>query len=47
MTDDVTQSVEVDAPRERVWQLLTDPGELPRWWPDAAEPDRAPAAVSC
>jgi uncharacterized protein YndB with AHSA1/START domain len=37
MTDDVTQSVEVDAPRERVWQLLTDPEQLPRWWPDAAQ----------
>jgi uncharacterized protein YndB with AHSA1/START domain len=34
---DVTQSVEVDAPRERVWELLTDPSELPRWWPDAAQ----------
>lgn len=29
--------MEVDAPRERVWELLTDPAELPRWWPDAAE----------
>jgi uncharacterized protein YndB with AHSA1/START domain len=37
MTGDVTQSVDVDAPRERVWQLLTDPAELSRWWPDAAE----------
>jgi|Tabmets5t2r1_1033131.scaffolds.fasta_scaffold00406_9 uncharacterized protein YndB with AHSA1/START domain len=37
MTDDVTQAVDVDAPRDRVWQLLTDPSELPRWWPDAAE----------
>lgn len=37
MTEDVTQAVDVDAPRERVWQLLTDPTELPRWWPDAAE----------
>ena len=36
MTTDVTQSVEVDAPRERIWTLLTDPAELPRWWPDAA-----------
>lgn len=35
--DDVTQSVDVDAPRERVWQLLTDPAELQRWWPDAAQ----------
>jgi uncharacterized protein YndB with AHSA1/START domain len=37
MTHDVTQAVEVDAPRDRIWQLLTDPEELPRWWPDAAE----------
>jgi uncharacterized protein YndB with AHSA1/START domain len=37
MTKDVTQAVEVDAPPDRVWQLLTDPAELPRWWPDAAE----------
>jgi uncharacterized protein YndB with AHSA1/START domain len=36
-TTDVTQSVEVAAPPERVWQLLTDPAELPRWWPDAAQ----------
>lgn len=37
MTDDVMQAVDVEAPRDRVWQLLTDPAELPRWWPDAAE----------
>jgi uncharacterized protein YndB with AHSA1/START domain len=37
MTPDVTQAVEVDASPDRVWQLLTDPAELPRWWPDAAE----------
>jgi uncharacterized protein YndB with AHSA1/START domain len=37
MTEDVTQAVNVDAPRERVWELLTDPEELPRWWPDAAQ----------
>jgi uncharacterized protein YndB with AHSA1/START domain len=37
MTEDVTQAVDVDAPRERVWDLLTDPAELPRWWPDAAQ----------
>jgi uncharacterized protein YndB with AHSA1/START domain len=37
MTEDVTQAVEVDAPPDRIWQLLTDPAELPRWWPDAAE----------
>ena len=37
MTENVTQSVDIDAPRERVWDLLTDPAELIRWWPDAAE----------
>jgi uncharacterized protein YndB with AHSA1/START domain len=36
-TTDVTQAVDVDAPGERVWELLTDPAELPLWWPDAAE----------
>lgn len=37
MTGDVAQAIEVEAPPERVWRLLTDPAELPRWWPDAAE----------
>jgi uncharacterized protein YndB with AHSA1/START domain len=37
VSGDVTQSIEVGATRERVWDLLTDPAELPRWWPDAAE----------
>ena len=36
-TTDVAQSVDVEAPRERVWRLLTDPQALPRWWPDAAQ----------
>ena len=31
------QTVEVGAPPERIWELLTDPAELPRWWPDAAQ----------
>ena len=42
MTDDVTQSVEVDAPRERVWQLLTEPEALTKWWPDAAQLEPRP-----
>jgi len=37
MTEDVSQAVEVEAPPDRIWQLLTDPAELPRWWPDAAQ----------
>jgi uncharacterized protein YndB with AHSA1/START domain len=28
----VTRSVLVDAPRERVWQALTDPRQLEQWW---------------
>lgn len=24
-------SIEIEAPRERVWAALTDPGEIPRW----------------
>lgn len=23
----------IDAPRERVWELVADPHSLPRWWP--------------
>jgi uncharacterized protein YndB with AHSA1/START domain len=33
---DVVRSVEVQAPPERVFQLLVDPAELVRWWPDVA-----------
>jgi uncharacterized protein YndB with AHSA1/START domain len=25
----------IDAPRERVWDLVSDPDHLPRWWPRA------------
>jgi uncharacterized protein YndB with AHSA1/START domain len=25
----------IDAPRERVWALISDPHHLPRWWPRA------------
>lgn len=28
----IEKSVEVNAPIDRVWKLLTDPAELPRWW---------------
>jgi uncharacterized protein YndB with AHSA1/START domain len=29
----VSRSTVVDAPRERVWELVSDPHSLPRWWP--------------
>jgi uncharacterized protein YndB with AHSA1/START domain len=25
----------IDAPRDRVWELVSDPHHLPRWWPKA------------
>jgi uncharacterized protein YndB with AHSA1/START domain len=31
MTLDVRQAVEVEAPPDRIWELLADPAELPRW----------------
>lgn len=39
----------IDAPLERVWDLVSDPHSLPRWWPramrveDVREEDGAPA----
>jgi uncharacterized protein YndB with AHSA1/START domain len=32
----VVATVEVDAPRERVFELFTTPEHLVKWWPDAA-----------
>ena len=31
----VSRAVDVEAPRERVWELVSDPYMLPRWWPRA------------
>jgi uncharacterized protein YndB with AHSA1/START domain len=31
----VSRSRVIDAPRERVWDLISDPHHLPRWWPRA------------
>lgn len=40
----IEKSVEIKAPIDRVWNLLTDPSEMPRWWDSmiAAEGDPAP-----
>lgn len=38
-TAPIVRTVEVGAPPERVFQLLTEPDELVRWWPDTAEID--------
>jgi uncharacterized protein YndB with AHSA1/START domain len=32
----VTRSRAIAAPRERVWELVSDPYHLPRWWPATA-----------
>lgn len=31
----VSRTRVIDAPRERVWELVSDPHHLPRWWPRA------------
>jgi uncharacterized protein YndB with AHSA1/START domain len=33
---DVTRARTVEAPQERVWELVSDPYFLPRWWPATA-----------
>ena len=33
---EVTRVRTVAAPRERVWELVSDPYHLPRWWPATA-----------
>ena len=38
---EVTRSRTVAAPRERVWDLVSDPFYLPRWWPATARVEDA------
>lgn len=33
----MVQEIEIEAPRQRVFQALTDPRELDRWWTSRAE----------
>lgn len=42
MIDAIERRLELDAPPERVWNALTDPGELARWFGDSAELDLRP-----
>ena len=43
MTDRIETNVLIDAPRERVWQLITSPEHVGRWFGDAgAEIDLRP-----
>jgi uncharacterized protein YndB with AHSA1/START domain len=36
-TAPIVRSVDVRTTPERLWELLTEPQELVRWWPDMAE----------
>lgn len=29
----MTRRRRIDAPRERIWEVIADPHSLPRWWP--------------
>ena len=29
----VTRRRRIDAPRDRIWEVISDPHSLPRWWP--------------
>jgi uncharacterized protein YndB with AHSA1/START domain len=40
---EVTRARTVAAPRERVWDLVSDPFHLPRWWPSTARVEDATA----
>jgi uncharacterized protein YndB with AHSA1/START domain len=31
-TDRIEQTIEIDAPMDRVWSLITEASELPAWW---------------
>ena len=40
---EVTRARTVAAPQERVWELVSDPFHLPRWWPSTARVEDATA----
>jgi len=43
----IEKTVEINAPIDRVWKLMTDPSELPRWWfsMESAELDLTPGGA--
>jgi len=41
----IERTVELDAPRERVWRAISDPAELERWFPTRAEWELKPGAI--
>jgi uncharacterized protein YndB with AHSA1/START domain len=41
----IERTLELDAPRARVWGAITDPAELSRWFPQRAEWDLRPGGT--
>lgn len=39
----VSRSAVVEAPGERIWELVSDPHSLPRWWPRVQRVEEASA----
>lgn len=42
-----TQQAFIDAPVERVWELVGDPNRHPEWWPDMIEVECADLKEGC
>lgn len=42
-----TQQTFIDAPVERVWELVGDPNRHPEWWPDVLEVECADLKEGC
>jgi uncharacterized protein YndB with AHSA1/START domain len=46
MTDTIERELRLDAPVERVWQVITDPAYVARWFGDKAEIDLRPGGAA-
>jgi hypothetical protein len=42
-----TQQAFIDAPPERIWELVGDPNRHPDWWPDVIEVECADLSEGC
>lgn len=41
----MTRRRRIDAPRERIWEVIADPHSLPRWWPRLQRVEEASATT--
>ena len=41
----VTRRRRIDAPRDRIWEVISDPHSLPRWWPRLQRVEEASEAA--